>query len=71
MTTIPCIVSDSLIWNRDKFTIDLINAAPQGPVVVDMKREGPCCHSINLDWLLQSIPGLEVLGLFVLSSALF
>lgn len=60
MITVPCVVSDSLIWNQNRFIIDLINAVPHGPVVIDLKHEGPCCQSLGLDDLLQSIPGLEV-----------
>jgi len=60
MNSVTCIVSDSKIWNLDQFIIDLATAAQSGPVVVNMIGEGPCCESINLDHLLNSIPELQV-----------
>lgn len=58
MPKVICTVSDSVIWNRDQLILDLVACA--GPVDIDLLREGPCCRSIGLDALLQSIPNLQV-----------
>lgn len=60
MNLVTCMTSDSLIWNREQFIIDLVAASKHGPVDICLKHEGPCCESINLDLLLNSIPGLCV-----------
>lgn len=57
---IECIVSDSIIWNKDKFIIDLFAAKDQGPVDIDLKHEGPCCEQVGLNEILSAIPGLNV-----------
>jgi len=58
LAKVTCTVSDSVIWNRDQLILDLV--AARDPVDIDLLSEGPCCDSIGLDQLLQSIPGLDV-----------
>ena len=60
INVVDCVVSDSYIWNSNKFITDLVESAEHGSVIINMKREGPCCQSIGLDGLLDSIPGLIV-----------
>lgn len=60
MNLVNCLVSDSIIWNLDQFIIDLVSASKNNPVTIFMQNEGPCCQSINLDNLLDSIPNLSV-----------
>jgi hypothetical protein len=52
---VVAIVSDNIIWNKDQFIIDLVASWQQGPVIVDLKTEGPCCESIGLDNILSHI----------------
>ena len=52
---IVAIVGDNVIWNKDQFIIDLIANWQQGPVIVDLLTEGPCCESIGLDDILSDI----------------
>ena len=52
---IVAVVSDNVIWNKDQFIIDLIANWQQGPVIVDLRTEGPCCESIGLDDILSNI----------------
>jgi hypothetical protein len=60
MNLVTCTVSDSKIWNVEQFIVDLVNSVNYGPVDIDLKHEGPCCQSIKLDVLLDSISGLVV-----------
>jgi hypothetical protein len=50
------IVTDSKIWNRDQAILDIINAITKfKSVVINFNLEGPCCRSLGLDDLLDSI----------------
>lgn len=60
MNMVECVTSDSVIWKLDKFVADLCNASKKGPVSINFLREGPCCQSINLEQIVQSIQGLEI-----------
>jgi len=50
--------SDEKIWNLDQVTFDLISAAKNNKVDIDLASEGPCCQSIGLDNLLDNISKL-------------
>ena len=52
---IVAVVGDNVIYNKDQFIIDLIANWQQGPVIVDLLTEGPCCRSIGLDDILSDI----------------
>lgn len=61
---IVCITSDSVIWDKDKFIVDLFDAKNNGPVEIDLMHEGPCCQSSGLNELLKRIPGLTVKAIY-------
>lgn len=53
MTIVKCITSDSKIWQRDAFILELAHAATaNGQVVIDMIAEGPCCESLGLNEII-------------------
>lgn len=46
---------DGKIWRETEVVMDLVKASLQGPVIVDLKNEGPCCQTVGLDNLLDLI----------------
>lgn len=44
--------SDSVIWNKEQTIIELSQAANKGPVVIDLRTEGPCCEYLGLNQLI-------------------
>ena len=54
-TTVLCQTSDSVIWNKEKFIIDLTMAATKGNVIINFNTEGPCCESIGLNAIIDHL----------------
>jgi hypothetical protein len=55
MRSVKLIVSDSKIWNKDQAIFELIDAAKQGPVNIDLLHEGPCCQTSGINSLLDLV----------------
>lgn len=54
--------SNEIVWNSDQITFDLISAAKNGTVDIDLAYEGPCCQNVGLDSILDNIAQLLSLG---------
>lgn len=48
-TKVKLICSDSIIWNKDTFLLESMEAAGKGNVIFDLNYEGPCCESLGLN----------------------
>jgi len=55
---IEAITSDCLLWNKQQFVFDMISAAQQGPVVIDLLHEGPDCVVAGIDALIDQVCAL-------------
>jgi hypothetical protein len=51
-TRIKILCSDSVIWNKDIFLLELLEAATKGNVIIDFNTEGPCCESLGLNQII-------------------
>jgi hypothetical protein len=51
-TRVKLISSDSVIWNKDMFLFELMQAATNGNVIIDLNQEGPCCESLGVNALI-------------------
>lgn len=52
---IKAVTCDSLLWNKQQFVFDIIAAAQQGPVTVDLLHEGPDCVAAGIDSILDQV----------------
>jgi hypothetical protein len=52
---VKAITSDSLLWNKQQFVFDLISAAQQGPVIIDLLHEGPDCVAAGIDAVIDQV----------------
>ena len=55
MITVKVVNSDGIIWNPEQVAIEIIKASAQGPVILDLMHEGPCCNTVGIDTMLDSI----------------
>lgn len=55
MRKINIATSNGVIWNKEQIIFDLIDAVSTGPVVVDLKSEGPCCQASGLDLMFDRV----------------
>lgn len=52
---IPVATSDGQIWNRDQTINEIIVKVSRGPVVLDLRKEGPSCQTSGIDDMLDII----------------
>jgi len=55
MNKITVITSDGKIWDPSQTYTNLIYASQQGPVILDLLSEGPCCQTSGIDTMLDKI----------------
>jgi len=55
VNTVKVVTSDGKIWRPEQTYLELVKASQQGPVVLDLLSEGPCCQTSGIDQMLDSI----------------
>lgn len=55
MNEVKIITSNSKIWNIEKVIFDILRAAQNGPVSVQLLHEGPCCVDVGIEDILDRV----------------
>lgn len=52
---VSVMTSDGIIWNRDKFILDLIVAGQRPQIMINLRYEGPDCGNAGIDDIISTL----------------